>query len=186
MDGSKQSVDSFNKALDNVKIVNVKAINAFLTTENIENTIIESGLPPNIDILSIDVDGNDYWLWDRIHYLSPRIVIIEYNASLGNVVSWATPYDPAFDRFKKHPSGFYCSASLEALHRLGEQKGYKLVGCESGGVNAFFVRSDCLPENLLSVSTQEAYRPHKSRLARGFSSETQFDLIKDLPYVSIP
>ncbi|MHC4591751.1 MAG: hypothetical protein ACYS8L_03535 [Planctomycetota bacterium] len=60
-----------------------------------------------------------------------RVVVIEYNASLGPDLSLSVPYDAPFDRYKKHESGSYCGASLTALRRLGKAKGYALVGCES-------------------------------------------------------
>lgn len=185
IDRSELSVKQFNKAAQSFGITNVRAINTFLNLENLETTIKESGLPEEIDLLSIDVDGNDYWFWEKIRSLSPRIVVIEYNASLGPELSLSVPYDPLFDRHQKHPSGFYCGASITALERLGKRKGYSLIGCDSNGVNAFFIRKDCLTQNMNVSMPQSAYRPHKSRLERGFSPENQFGIIKDLPFISI-
>lgn len=185
IDGSELSVKQFNEAAQSFGISNVKAINKFLNLENLEFTIIESNLPEEIDLLSIDVDGNDYWFWEGMKYLSPRIIVIEYNASLGPELSLSIPYDPSFDRHKKHRSGFYCGASITALEKLGKKKGYTLVGCDSNGINAFFVRADCLTPHLSELSHQAAYRPHKNRLERGYSLEDQFRIIKDLPFVNI-
>jgi hypothetical protein len=185
IDGSELSVRRFNKAAESFGIKNVKAINTFLNLENLETTILGSGLSKEIDLLSIDVDGNDYWFYEGIRCLSPRIVVIEYNASLGPQLSLSTPYDPLFDRHEKHASGFYCGASITALERLGKKKGYSLVGCDSKGDNAFFIRDDCLTQNIKVLSPQLAYRPHKNRLERGFSLEDQFRIIKDMPFVSI-
>ncbi len=173
-----RSVESFG-------ITNVKGIHRFLNLENLEPTILGSGLPQEIDLLSIDVDGNDYWFWEGISCLSPRIVVIEYNASLGPEMALATPYDPLFLRYEKHASGFYHGASLTALERLGKEKGYSLIGCDSTGVNAFFVREDCLTKNIHILSPQSAYRPQYSRLDRGLSLEDQFRIIKDMPFVEM-
>jgi len=187
IDGFDFAVKEFNQAAQSLKINNVRAINAFLTLENIENILNGSGLPKEIDLLSIDVDGNDYWFWKELKCLSPRVVVIEYNASLGPQLSLTVPYDPLFDRHKKNPSGFYCGASLTALEKLGKKKGYYLIGCDSSGINAFFIREDCITRNLsqLLISPQLAYRPHKNRLERGFSLDDQFIKIKDLPYVKV-
>jgi hypothetical protein len=112
-------------------------------------------------------------------------VTIEYNASLGSQLSLSIPYDPLFDRHQHHTSGFYHGASITALEKLGKEKGYSLIGCDSNGVNAFFVREDCLTPNVNALPPQLAYRPNKSRLERGFSIEDQFRLIEDLDYISI-
>lgn len=185
IDGNELSVKHFNQAAKSFGITNVQAISRFLNLNNLETTITQSSLPKEIDLLSVDVDGNDYWFWEAIKSLSPRIVIVEYNASLGPELSLSTPYDPAFNRHQKHSSGFYCGASIKAFEKLGKKKGYSLIGFDSNGVNAFFVRDDCLTENIKVISSPLAYRPHKSRLERGFSVEDQFTIIKDMPFVSI-
>jgi len=107
-----------------------------LTAENIEEAL--SGMSDEIDVLSIDVDGNDYWLWKAIERTSPRLVVIEFNKALGPDVSVTIPYDPEF----VWQRGSYFGASLRALERLGKLKGYKLIGCEPIGVNAFFLCND--------------------------------------------
>ncbi|MGD1808548.1 hypothetical protein ACP6PL_24360 [Dapis sp. BLCC M126] len=185
IDGNELSVKYFKQVAKLFGITNVVAISKFLNLNNLETTITQSGLPEEIDLLSIDVDGNDYWFWEAIKFLSPRIVIIEYNASLGQELSLSTLYDPNFNRHEKHSSGFYCGASIKAFEILGKEKGYSLIGCDSNGVNAFFVRDDCLTENIQVISSQLAYRPHKNRLERGLSSEEQFTIIKDLQFVNI-
>jgi hypothetical protein len=134
IDRSESSVKKFNDAAQSFGITNVKAIHAFLTLENLESTITKSGLHQEIDLLSIDVDGNDYWFWKGIKSLSPRVVVIEYNASLGPQLSLSVPYDPLFERHQKHASGFYHGASITALEKLGKENGYSLIGCDSMGL----------------------------------------------------
>lgn len=186
IDGVPKSVLKFNKAAKKTHFSNVKAINKFLDVDNLKDTLLNEGkVPAEIDLLSIDVDGNDYWFWENIDFINPRVVIVEYNASLGPDVSWAVPYDPLFERHKKHSSGFYCSASLAAFNKLAIQKGYSLIGCDSAGVNAFFMRNDCLTDKFAVFSPAEAFRPHASRIKRGISQDDQFNMIKDMPYVTI-
>lgn len=185
IDGFGPYVDSFNKAIQKTGINNVRAIQQFLDLKNLRTTILDSGLPEQIDLLSIDVDGNDYWFWEDISYLNPRVVVIEYNASLGPELSLVVPYDPLFDRHQKHLSGFYHGASLTALAKLANKKGYALVGCDTKGVNAFFVRRDCLSGQVKELSPLEAYRPHSSRLKSGFSCEEQYRIIDDMPYLNV-
>jgi len=185
IDGSELCVSQFNKAARASGILNTKAVRAFLTLDNLESTIRSSGLPSDIDLLSIDVDGNDYWFWSALTCVRPRIVVIEYNASMGPDRSVTVPYDATFNRIEKHASTFYHGASLAALEKLGRQKGYSLTGCDERGVNAFFVRTDCLCEGIPVTSALIAYRPHKSRLERGYSVEDQFGAIASMPFVEI-
>jgi hypothetical protein len=95
-------------------------------------------VPVELDVLSIDVDGNDYWIWRALMAYSPRIVVIEYNAHWPADVRWVQPYDP--ERTWQGTDNF--GASLGALRSLGTEKGYRLVHTELTGTNAFFVRSD--------------------------------------------
>lgn len=185
IDGAESSVKQFNEAVLLSGIANVQAINRFLDLDNLESTIVESKLPGEIDLLSIDVDGNDYWFWEGITCISPRIVLIEYNASLGPDLSLTVPYDPSFDRHRKHKSGFYAGASIGALEKLGKKKGYSLVACDSMGVNAFFVRDDCMTKELKASPGSLSYRPHKKRLDRGYSPDKQLSIIKDLPFTLV-
>ena len=95
-------------------------------------------------MLSIDIDGNDYWIWKSIDCIQPDIVIVEYNARLGYKNSLTIPYKDDFNRKKENYSMIYFGCSLEALRRLGVQKGYALVGTNKNGNNAFFVKKEIL------------------------------------------
>lgn len=185
IDGSRLNVEYMNRAIREIGITNVSAVCQFLTTDNIEQTIASAGLSGSIDFLSIDVDGNDYWFWERLSEISPRVVAIEYNASFGPDKAITIPYDPAFERHEKHESGFYAGASLPALTKLGAAKGYELVGCDSSGANAFFVRRDCLVGSLTPMKPGEAYRPNAHRINVGLTTEEQFALIAHLPFVTV-
>ncbi len=185
IDGSDKKCDLFNKATKAFGLKDVIAISKFLKIENLESTIMKAGIPDEIDIISIDVDGNDYWFWEEINSITPRIVVIEYNASLGPELSLTVPYDPHFNRHEKHSSGFYCGASIAALKVLGEKKNYRLVGCDLSGVNSFFIHKDIYAPNIKTLKPKEAYKPHRYRLERGFSLKKQYDLIKDLPFIEV-
>ena len=132
-------------------------------------------------IWHVDIDGNDYWVWKAITAIEPRVVVIEYNASLGYDKSLTIKYNPNFDRHKKHPSGWYHGASLAALTKLANSKGYILVGCESNGLNAFFVRKEIAQGKLFEVSIQEAYYVH-ARRSKIESTLEQFKRIKHLDF----
>lgn len=125
----------------------VSVVSSMVTRENV-NTLVEThGFGGDVDLLSIDIDGMDYWVWDTLTACRPRLVIVEYNPFLGPHRSVAIPYDPQFDRHRFDvPRDAYYGASLPAFVKLGASKGYRLVLVEPRGVNAFFVRDDLAPD----------------------------------------
>jgi len=135
----------------------VSVVQSLVTRENI-NTLIESnGFAGDVDLVSIDIDGVDYWVWDSLTACRPRLVIVEYNPFLCPKRPVAIPYDPQFDRHRFDvPRDAYYGASLPAFAKLGASKGYRLVLVEPRGVNAFFVREDVvgnLPAMLVDGAT---------------------------------
>jgi hypothetical protein len=126
----------------------------FITAENINGLFAKYGVPQTFDLLSIDIDGNDYWVWKAIEY-RPRVIVIEYNAHVPSSERRTIPYDP---RFVWNGTDYF-GASLLALKELGEQKGYTLVYCERTGTNAFFVATGELPPAFSPKSIESIYRP---------------------------
>ena len=143
----------------------LRAACAMLTRDNINDQLRASGFPRDLGLLSIDVDGVDYWLFEAITAFEPRILIVEYNATFGDERAITVPYHPAFSRRAQHYSDMYYGASLAALAHLADQRGYALVGTESAGVNAFFVRRDVLGD-WPALSVREAYSPCYVRQSR--------------------
>jgi hypothetical protein len=126
----------------------LKLVNEFVLVDNIEKIIGESNIG-EVDLLSIDIDFNDFWIWRAITSIRPRVVVIEYNATWKPPLSMTVPYTP-------HPAGVasnYFGASLEAFTLLGKAKGYRLVGCGFSGVNAFFVRDDLCGTHFVADAT---------------------------------
>lgn len=116
----------------------VRIVNAAITAENIDARFAAAGVPPAPDVVSIDVDGNDYWIWRALTMHRPRLVVVEYNGGLDLREPLVMPYQPDF-RWD-HTAAY--GASLAALEQLAEAKGYRLVHTDAAGVNAFFVRAD--------------------------------------------
>lgn len=155
----------------------VKVVQSFVTRENVNALLEENGFRGEIDLLSIDIDGNDYWVWEAINAVNPRVVIVEYNSILGKEAR-TIKYNPRFERLKSHSSGFYYGASLAALAELAEKKGYILVGCNSFGFNAFFVKKDAAKKKFKNISPEYADPvPNGSELSR-----KRFDIIKNMPF----
>ncbi|MEH6718917.1 MAG: hypothetical protein V7704_08570 [Aurantimonas endophytica] len=135
----------------------ITAKRLWITRENLAPVVraFIDGEP--LGILSIDVDGNDYWFLEDLIGLRPAIIIAEYNSSFGHRPV-TVPYDPDFDRHRKHPSGKYYGASLAALCHLTARHGYALIEVGNSGINAFFVRRDLLTEDDLELSAPTAFR----------------------------
>lgn len=158
---------------------------AFITRENVNDVLADAA--GEIDLLSIDIDGVDYWVWDAITAVRPRVVVIEYNAYLPPDEFRVVEYRPSFRRYELHPSGFYFGASLEAYRSLGESKGYVLVACESAGANALFVQQDdATRAGLRPLTAAEAYYPLTSGRKRRPAPTDAFAQIAGMPFVTDP
>jgi hypothetical protein len=123
-------------------------VQSWVTVDNVDALIAEHGFAGEIDLLSLDIDGMDYWIWKAIDAISPRVVVLEYHEEYG-YEPVTVPYEPGFDRRKVDLD--YYGASLAAFQKLAREKGYRLVGCHGRKYNAFFVRDDVAPDVLPEV-----------------------------------
>lgn len=119
-----------------------KLVHAWITKENINELIRSNGIGGNIDLLSLDLDGIDYWIWEAINVISPRVVVAEVQCIWGTDSSVTVPYKDDFRAEYIDGFGVYSGASLPAFVKLGRIKGYRLIGVERYGFNAFFMRND--------------------------------------------
>lgn len=156
MDGSEANIGAIRSdpVLWNA---GVTARAAFITRENINEVLIAAGISGDIGLLSVDVDGNDYWIFDAITAVRPAIAVVEYNHRFGPSRAATIPYDPNFVRRRADSSWLCCGASLRALVVAAERKGMSLVGCCSFGNNAFFVRTELLPPWLPALTAADGY-----------------------------
>ena len=172
IDGSEENIQS----IKNDPIYwrhNLKAECAFIDKENINSLIKRNGISGDIGLLSVDIDGNDYWVWEAINVVNPRIVICEYNSLWGSEKSVTTPYDSAFFRTNAHYSNLFFGASIAAFVKLATAKGYSLVGSNKAGNNIFFVRNDLL-QNLTVVTPEQAWVESQFRESRDMSGQLTF------------
>lgn len=136
----------------------LKLINVFITKDNINSLFEKAGfnMEKEIDLLSIDIDGNDWHVWEAISIIRPRVVVIEYNAKFPPDFDWVMPYDAnhVWDLSDRH------GASLKAMERLGRKKGYQLVGTNMTGANAFFVLEELAGDKFaLPAASENLYNP---------------------------
>ena len=134
----------------------IKVIHALLTMENVNGIVGKAGVSGEIDFLSIDVDGNDYWLWEALDVITPRVVCIEYN-SLLDPQPVTIAYRPDFRHTDYPTPHVYLGASLSALMILAHKKGYILVGAERSGTNAFFVGEEAAAGVFEDMTFEQAF-----------------------------
>jgi hypothetical protein len=113
-------------------------VNAWVTKDNINAMFAEHGFSGEIDLLSLDVDGNDWWFWRELEVVRPRVVVVEYNNLWGSDRAVTVPYRPNFVYESETPT-LHIGASLLAFVKLAREKGYRLVGSNRYDYNAFFV-----------------------------------------------
>lgn len=139
MDGSQRNIDAIRRDEISWKY-DLQSACAFVTAENINQLLLNHGFAGEVGILHIDIDGNDYWVWQAITVIDPAVVIVEYNSVFGRDRAITIPYDPKFNRWGLHGNLYY-GASLGALCHLALSKGYDFIGSNTAGNNAFFVKA---------------------------------------------
>ena len=159
IDGSKDKIfklKSIMKLLYPFKNINV--LSKFIDRDNLNEIIDYYFNELEIDFFSIDVDGNDYYLFENLE-IRPKIICIEYNFWFGPNIKCSIPYDKYFIW---EEGTLYSGASLNALCSLAKTKGYHLIALDSNCVNAFFIRSDLknhfeIIDNIKSFKTPKKY-----------------------------
>jgi len=155
---------------------------AWITRENVNSLLREAGVSGEIDLLSLDMDGVDYYIWEAITEVNPRLCVFEVQNVIPGHLSLTIPYNPAFDSMKK---GDYIpqfgSVSLAAMKKLSAKKGYRMIGSHRHGFNVFFLRNDIAPDLFPEVSIDEVLDNTWTRMA----VEKRWPLVKDLPWVEV-
>lgn len=191
MDGSESNMEFVHQTQYYWKH-DLTAKAAFIDTENINDLISSAGFNGEIGILSVDIDGNDYWVWDKINVVNPIIIVAEYNGVFGSQHALSVPYDPTFRRTQAHYSNLYWGCSLAALNHLAVKKGYTFAGCNSAGNNAYFIRNDYINDQIPKPALDEGFSEPKFRESRSEAGSLTFltgsnrlKEIRDLPLVDV-
>jgi hypothetical protein len=188
MDGSKEHISRLKSSSFFWKH-DLEAQSVFITKENVTDL-----LAPYIQkwgglgILHIDLDGNDYWIWEKLD-LKPVILILEYNSTFGSDRSITVPYDASFYRTDAHYSNLYWGSSLKSLHDLSITRGYTFIGCNSSGNNAYFILGDYMNSKLKSVSLSEGFVASKYRESRNEQGDLTYlgglDRVKEIKGLTV-
>jgi hypothetical protein len=178
LDGNEKAIkrgETFYKKYPHPWMYQPKFRCAKVTAENINGLVSEAGLNGEIGLLSIDIDGNDYWIWKALTVVQPEVVIIETHVEFGlrNIV---VPYDPNYAFPGRHP--VYHGASPVAMMKLGKEKGYRLVGANELGFNFIFVRNGLAEKELPEVPV-ESVLTHPSVK----ESWSRFEPVKDWKFI---
>ncbi len=191
IDGSDKNVETIKNSSYYWKF-DLVAKSAFITAENINELLKESGFAEDLGLLSLDIDGVDYWVLKAIDAYRPRILILEYNSVFGVDRAVTVPYKVDFIRGKMHHTNLYFGASLPALANLADEKGYFFVGTNSAGGNAFFVRKDVFPVDLEQMEVREGFTESKFRESRDasgnltfLSGKSRLDAIRGMAVVNV-
>jgi hypothetical protein len=153
IDGSPENIQSIRSRRDFWKY-DLTAECAFIDRDNI-NDLIGKTFQGEIGLLSVDIDGNDYWVLEKIKVVNPIILVCEFNAVFGDICPVTVPYDPTFFRTRAHHSNLYWGASLAAFKSFADRNGYCMVGTTSG-INVFFVRADYAARLENAVESKDA------------------------------
>lgn len=155
---------------------------AWITVENVNRLLRETGATGEVDLFSLDMDGNDYWIWKAIDEIRPRFCVFETHNIIPSELSVTIRYEPDFCCWNKPDSRKdYRSASLRAMVRLSQEKGYRLIGAHRYGFNAFFLRNDIAPNVFPGASIEQVHDNPWTRLAR----EQRWPQVKDLDWVEV-
>jgi hypothetical protein len=179
-DGDEKSISSAKQFYESSKhswLYPPRAIHAWFTADNINSVVSGAGVEGEIDLLSLDIDGMDYWTWKALDCIKPRVVVCETHGIIGPEDALTVPYDPEFRISTPDHHG----ASLAAMTKLAQEKGYRLIGTHRYGFNAFFVRND-IGENLLPAVTPASCLRDPYTVA---SRADRWPKVKDLEWVRV-
>jgi hypothetical protein len=187
VDGNEALVKSgieFYKGNPHTYVYPPRFVHSWITRNNVNEVISKNGFEGEIDLLSIDMDGVDYWVWSAINSIAPRVVVVEYQDIIGPDKALTVPYDDTFNAYE-HPTTLdmpnFCGASLPAFVKLGTSKGYRLVGCNRYGYNAFFIKNPLGEREIPEIDIMECFK-HPKVL---WGMKERFPTVKDFPWVEV-
>jgi hypothetical protein len=184
-DGDEKNVNAAKSFFSSQKdcMFNLPSIKKqWITKNNVNQTLIDSGIQGEVDVLSLDIDGNDYYIWEEINVINPRVCVFETHSIVPSNLSITIPYKDDFYAMDKDKiEREFRSASLLAMVKLSKKKGYTMVGSHKHGFNVFFVRDDLLNDLLPRPTIEEIHDNECTRVAQ----KTRWPLVKNYPWVKV-
>lgn len=155
---------------------------SWITAENVDQLLTEAGCTGEVDLFSLDIDGNDYWVWKAITVMRPRVLLFETHGVIPSNLSLTIPYQPAFDAWSQTGAvQDFRSVSLLAMTKLCRDKGYRLVGGHRHGFNAFYLRDDVGRDLFPEVSVESVHDNPYTRAAQ----RDRWPLVRDMDWVEV-
>ena len=159
----------------------LKLTSAWITAENANDLLRDSGAVGEVDLFSLDIDGNDYWVWKAIDVIQPRLLCLETHNVIPGDLSLTIRYKPDFDCWSTQgPEQDYRGVSLAAMRKLCREKGYRMI-VHRHGFNVFFLRDDIEPSLFPEVGIEEIHDNHWTRVAQ----QERWPLVKDMDWVEV-
>jgi hypothetical protein len=155
-------------------------LQVWVTAENVNDLLRSAGVEGEIDLLSLDMDGNDYWIWRAIEVIRPRLVVAETHDIIPTELALTIPYSPEFNAWE-NPKPDFRGASLRAMTKLAGEKGYRLIGAHQRGFNVFYLRNDVAPDVFAEVDTSVVHDNPRLRQQRA----ERWRAVKDMPWVVV-
>jgi hypothetical protein len=184
-DGDKSNIEHairFYSSQRDCRFIMPELSQAWITRENVNELIADSGITGEIDLLSIDIDGNDYYIWEAIEVVQPRVCIFETHNMIPADLCLTIPYSPDFNAMaKRGPEKDFRSVSLGAMDKLSRRKGYTLVGAHKHGFNVLYVRNDLLNDLLPKPKLHEIHDNEQTRS----SQLKRWPLVQNFPWVEV-
>jgi hypothetical protein len=155
---------------------------AWITAENVNDLLTRSGCAGEVDLFSLDIDGNDYWVWNAIEAINPRLLVFETNNIIPSDKSLTIEYQADFDSggSKIGAENDHRSVSLLAMRKLCKKRGYRMIGAHRHGFNVFFLREDEGVHFFPEVGVQEIHDNFCTRCA-----QQRWHLVKDVPWKEV-
>ena len=187
VDGDTRLVDRgvrFYAKLPQTKVFPPRFVQSWVTRSSINAVVTGNGFSGEVDLLSLDLDGIDYWIWEALDAVSPRVVVVEYQDILGPERVWTVPYADDFS-WRDYPTTNgvpnLAGASLAAYVALARRKGYRLVAVNRYGYNAFFVKNGLADDLLKEILAHNCFDHPK--VAEGMRE--RFPTVEHLPWVRL-
>lgn len=185
VDGNVDNIQrgrNFYRRCPTTKIWPPTLVNGWISAETINDLLTKHEVKGEIDLLSLDLDGVDWWVWQALDVVNPRVILLEFQDILGSALAVTVPYKEDFSaEFNTDQMPDYCGASLRAFVKLGEQKGYRLVGIERYGFNAFFVRNDIGSDLFPAIDPADCFTHPKQKWGR----RVRYPRVQNLDWVEV-
>ncbi len=177
-----KSANAFFKSKQDCMLVPPNIKHAWITRENINQQLKDIGASGEVDLFSLDIDGNDYHIWEAISEINPRLCVFETHDIIPGDLSLTIPYDPNFYAWNKTGAEMdFRSVSLLAMKKLSESKGYRLIGSHRHGFNVFFLRNDIGTGFFPEVSVEHVHDNPRTK----FVQRENWPRVKDMNWKEV-